>query len=73
MKNVSTRAEQDAQLSIGLARSDEDVAAAQRLRWQIFAEEQGVALQSAIPGMDVDALDEFCDHPPGASLAPAGC
>jgi len=62
MKNVSARAEQDAQLSIGLARSDEDVAAAQRLRWQIFVEEQGVDLQSAKPGMDVDALDEFCDH-----------
>ena len=62
MKNVSTRAEQDAQLSIGLARSDEDIAAAQRLRWQIFVEEQGVDLQSTIPGIDADDLDAFCDH-----------
>jgi len=62
MKNVPTKIELDAQLSIGLARSDDEVAAAQRLRWQIFAEEQGVDLQGAVPGVDADGLDEFCDH-----------
>jgi len=62
MENVSSWAERDAQLSVGLASSDEDVAAAQRLRWQIFTEEQGVDLQSSVPGIDADALDPFCDH-----------
>ncbi|MCL2713608.1 MAG: GNAT family N-acetyltransferase [Alphaproteobacteria bacterium] len=62
MENVSPRARQAPQLSVGLACCDEDIAAAQRLRWQIFAEEQGVALEGASAEMDVEPLDGFCDH-----------
>ena len=62
MENVAVRAERDAQFSVGLARSYEDITAAQRLRWTIFAEEYGVDLQSQVPGIDADAFDPFCDH-----------
>jgi len=40
----------------------EQVAAAQRLRYQVFAGELGATLASTVPGHDVDAFDEFCDH-----------
>jgi len=62
MKNVSVKERQDVKLSIGLARSDDDVIAAQRLRWAVFAEEQGVDLKSFAAEIDIDELDPFCDH-----------
>jgi putative hemolysin len=40
----------------------DEVRAAQRLRYRVFAEEMGARLNSPEPGLDVDALDEFCDH-----------
>ncbi|MFB7664858.1 GNAT family N-acetyltransferase [Kitasatospora sp. NPDC056138] len=48
--------------SVSLARDGADVRAAQRLRHQVFAEEMGAALDSPVPGLDVDAFDEYCDH-----------
>nr|WP_282203758.1 GNAT family N-acyltransferase [Kitasatospora fiedleri] len=44
------------------ARTAEDVAAAQRLRHRVFADELGAVLDSSLPGLDVDPFDEFCDH-----------
>ncbi|MFC4529774.1 GNAT family N-acetyltransferase [Sphaerisporangium dianthi] len=35
---------------------------AQRLRYQVFAEEMGAVLDSPISGLDVDRLDAYCDH-----------
>lgn len=51
-----------ARYAVGLAENGSDVEAAQRLRWLVFAEEQGARLRSARPGVDSDALDDHCDH-----------
>ncbi|MEV6396057.1 GNAT family N-acyltransferase [Streptomyces sp. NPDC051907] len=47
---------------VSLARDQEDVRAAQRLRHQVFAGEMGARLQSPEPGLDTDAFDAYCDH-----------
>ncbi|KDN81305.1 GNAT family N-acetyltransferase [Kitasatospora cheerisanensis] len=44
------------------ARTEEEVRAAQRLRYQVFAQEMGAVLDSPLPGLDADPFDEFCDH-----------
>jgi L-ornithine Nalpha-acyltransferase len=46
-------------LSVRLARNAADLAAAQRLRFQVFAEEGGAPLQGR---HDRDAFDQLCDH-----------
>jgi len=40
----------------------DEVRAAQRLRYRVFAEEMGALLHSPEPGLDVEPLDEYCDH-----------
>ncbi|MFF2305328.1 GNAT family N-acetyltransferase [Streptomyces sp. NPDC058128] len=47
---------------VGLARDQEDVRAAQRLRHQVFAGELGAQLDGPEPGLDTDAFDAYCDH-----------
>lgn len=49
-------------LLVGLARDGEALRAAQRLRHQVFAVEQGAGLRCDIPGHDTDPWDLFCDH-----------
>ncbi|MCT9932500.1 GNAT family N-acetyltransferase [Planotetraspora sp. A-T 1434] len=51
-----------AQYTIGLAESAADVQAAQRLRYQVFAEEMGARLDSPVSGLDADRFDAYCDH-----------
>lgn len=48
--------------SLLVARATEEIRAAQRLRYQVFAEEMGATLHTSTPGLDVDPFDEFCDH-----------
>jgi putative hemolysin len=48
--------------AVGLARHGDEVADAQRLRWRVFAEEQGAQLDSPIGGLDIDAFDGLCEH-----------
>ncbi|MFI2433245.1 GNAT family N-acetyltransferase [Streptomyces sp. NPDC018693] len=48
--------------TVTLARDEEDVRAAQRLRHDVFAGEMGALLTSPRPGLDVDAFDAYCDH-----------
>ena len=50
-----------ARLSISLARNADEIAEAQRLRYQIFAEEMGAQL-SDVDGLDIDGFDVYCDH-----------
>lgn len=45
-----------------LAVDDSEIREAQRLRYQVFAEEMGARLSSAQPGHDVDLYDPYCDH-----------
>lgn len=48
-------------LSVRLASSEADIAAAQRLRWQVFYEERG-AHPLGSHCLDVDPYDPVCDH-----------
>ncbi|MFB7619062.1 GNAT family N-acetyltransferase [Kitasatospora sp. NPDC056181] len=48
--------------TVTLARDEDDLRAAQRLRHQVFADELGAVLHSPVPGLDVDPFDEYCDH-----------
>ncbi|MDQ0753062.1 putative hemolysin [Streptomyces africanus] len=48
--------------TVTLARTEEDVRAAQRLRHDVFAGELGALLAGPQPGLDVDPFDAYCDH-----------
>jgi putative hemolysin len=48
-------------LYVSLARNQNEVAEAQRLRYQVFAEEMGAPIKNK-QGLDVDGFDQFCDH-----------
>lgn len=52
-------------LHVGWAVSEEDVRAAQRLRYRVFVEEMGARLSlpvNAPAGHDIDLFDPFCEH-----------
>lgn len=49
-------------IQVGWARHLDEVRAAQRLRYQVFAGEMGARLDSGVPGHDVDLFDDFCEH-----------
>ena len=49
-------------LRVELAATAADVYASQRLRYEIFAKEQGAQLESAHEGIDRDDYDDFCHH-----------
>jgi putative hemolysin len=51
-----------ARLSIRLAKSAHEIELAQRLRWTVFADEQGANLNSPRSGLDIDRFDAHCDH-----------
>ncbi|MEU3272947.1 GNAT family N-acyltransferase [Saccharomonospora sp. NPDC006951] len=51
-----------ARYSLLVAYDNDEVAAAQRLRHQVFAEEMGAKLESGTAGVDADYFDQFCDH-----------
>ncbi len=38
------------------------IRAAQALRYRVFAQEMGARLHSPYPDLDVDEIDEYCDH-----------
>ncbi|GAB4397612.1 MAG: GNAT family N-acetyltransferase [Rhodoferax sp.] len=49
-------------LAVAWARHEDDVRAAQRLRYQVFAEEMGARLGGPLPGHDIDLFDAYCEH-----------
>jgi putative hemolysin len=54
-----------ATLSVAWARSEDEVREAQRLRYQVFADEMGARLtppRGAPAGHDIDTFDTFCEH-----------
>lgn len=51
-----------AKYSLLVANDNDEVYAAQRLRYRVFAEEMGAKLESAERGIDTDHYDEHCDH-----------
>ncbi|WP_328875347.1 GNAT family N-acetyltransferase [Streptomyces sp. NBC_00287] len=48
--------------TVTVARTEDDVRAAQRLRHDVFAGEMGAHLSTPQPGHDIDAFDAYCDH-----------
>ena len=51
-----------AAISVSWARHLDEVRAAQRLRYQVFALEMGARLPQTLPGHDIDLFDDFCEH-----------
>ena len=49
-------------ISVQWARTQDDMRAAQQLRYQVFAAELGAQLNTRLPGHDVDLFDDFCEH-----------
>ena len=48
--------------SVALARSEEEVREAQRLRYKVFVEELGARIPERVPNHDIDHYDPFCEH-----------
>lgn len=57
---------QTAGITVRLAQTDEELRAAQRLRFKVFAQEYGARLSGMQTGrnsgLDVDMFDAYCDH-----------
>lgn len=51
-----------ARLDISWARHLDDVRAAQRLRFDVFATEMGARLHTPLAGHDIDLFDNYCEH-----------
>ncbi|WP_077002210.1 GNAT family N-acetyltransferase [Variovorax sp. KK3] len=49
-------------IHVSWARHQDEVRAAQRLRYQVFAGEMGARLNTPLQGHDVDLFDDFCEH-----------
>lgn len=62
LASTGTANSADTRYSLLVARGTDEVLAAQRLRYQVFAEEMGATVHAARPGVEADAFDEFCDH-----------
>ncbi len=50
------------QFRVGMARHQDEVREAQRLRWKIFGEEMGARLSTPEVGLDIDFYDAYCEH-----------
>lgn len=49
-------------ISVHWARHQDEVRAAQKLRYQVFAEEMGARLPVVVAGHDIDLFDDYCEH-----------
>ena len=47
---------------VSWAQHQDEVRAAQRLRYQVFAVEMGATLPNTLPGHDIDLFDDYCEH-----------
>jgi putative hemolysin len=52
----------DGGISVSWARHLDEVRAAQRLRYEVFAGEMGARLSTPLAGHDIDLFDDFCEH-----------
>ena len=53
---------QKVSFTVALARGEEEVREAQRLRYKVFVEELGAHVHTRTPYHDIDHYDAFCDH-----------
>jgi putative hemolysin len=51
-----------ARLEVQWARHTVEVRAAQRLRFEVFANEMGARLSTSLAGHDIDIFDDYCEH-----------
>ena len=49
-------------VEVAWARHLDEVRAAQRLRYEVFAVEMGARLKPTLPGHDIDVFDDYCEH-----------
>ncbi|MFN4003414.1 MAG: GNAT family N-acetyltransferase [Hylemonella sp.] len=49
-------------IAVSWARHLDEVRAAQRLRYAVFAGEMGARLSTPVPGHDIDLFDDYCEH-----------
>lgn len=49
-------------IEVAWARHQDEVRAAQRLRFQVFAREMGARLSNLLPEHDIDLFDDYCEH-----------
>ena len=56
------RALEPARFAVSVAHTDADVEDAQRLRWQVFVEEQGASPAPGEAGVEADRFDPYCRH-----------
>lgn len=49
-------------LAVSWARHGDEIRQAQRLRFNVFSQEMGARLDTAIPGHDIDLFDNYCEH-----------
>lgn len=49
-------------IEVTWASHQDEVRAAQKLRFDVFATEMGARLSSPIPGHDIDLFDNYCEH-----------
>ncbi|WP_395669483.1 GNAT family N-acetyltransferase [Rhodoferax sp.] len=49
-------------IAVSWARHHDEVRAAQRLRFDVFATEMGARLNTPVPGHDIDLFDNYCEH-----------
>ena len=49
-------------IRVSWAQHQDEVRQAQRLRYQVFAEEMGARLSGPLPGHDIDLFDDYCEH-----------
>lgn len=61
IKSNSLSQQRAGKLTISLARTLTEIEEAQRLRYQVFAEEMGAQLLGT-GGLDVDGFDQYCEH-----------
>ncbi len=59
---IRTQTGKKAELFVRVAQSNDEIIAAQRLRYQIFTEEYGATLHSPVQGLDCDRYDQYCNH-----------
>ncbi|MGG7569460.1 GNAT family N-acetyltransferase [Streptomyces sirii] len=62
LAGIPSPAEQSSRYTLSLARHEQDVRAAQRLRHLVFVEELGARFSAPLDGYERDDLDEHCDH-----------
>ena len=58
----SRRVVEQPRFSVSVAQSAAEVEEAQRLRWQVFVEEQGAHPEPGTLGLEADRFDSYCHH-----------